>query len=101
MLNKAEYLLCTDLIRNAKISYIKKSNAFNDTRTDPKVYWTILNNFLNNSLSAPSVLISGKAITNIVKKANVFNEIFASSVENLISWGVLIRARLENFLKKQ
>ena len=51
---------CTDLIRNAKTSYIQeKSNVLNDKRTDPKGYWAVLNNFLNNSKipSVPPILI--------------------------------------------
>ena len=58
----------------------KKRNALNDKNTDPKVYWTILNNFLNN-IKIPStspILASGKAITYILKKANLFNNFFAS-----------------------
>ena len=40
----------------------------------------VLNNFLNNIKipSVPPILISGKTITNIVEKANIFNESFAS-----------------------
>ena len=65
----------------------KKSNALNNKNTDPKVYWTILNNFLNNIKisSIPPILASGKTITNIAEKANLFNNLFASqctSVEN-------------------
>ena len=43
-------------------------------------YWTILNNFLNNIKipSIPPILASGKTITNIVEKANLFNNFFAS-----------------------
>ena len=54
----------------------KKSNVLNDKRTDPKVCWSVLNNFLNNIkiLSAPPVLISGEANRNTVEKANIFNE---------------------------
>ena len=58
----------------------KKSNALNDKSTDPKVYWTILNKFLNN-IKIPSILpilASGKTITNIVEKANLFSSFFAS-----------------------
>ena len=57
----------------------KKTNALNDKNTDPKVYWTILNNFLNNIkiLSIPPKT-SGKTITNTVNKANLFNNFFAS-----------------------
>ena len=58
----------------------KKSNALNDKNTDPKVYWTVLNNILHNIkiLSIPPMLASGKTITNIVEKANLFNNFFAS-----------------------
>ena len=58
----------------------KKSNALNDKNTDPKVYWIILNNFLNNIKipSIPPILASGKTITNIAEKANLFNNFFAS-----------------------
>ena len=72
---------CSNLITNAKMGYIqKKSNALNDKNTDPKVYWTILNNFLNNIKipSIPPILASGKTITNIVEKANLCNNFFAS-----------------------
>ena len=70
--------VCTDLIRNAKLSYIKKSNVLSDKRTDSKVYW--LKNFLNNIKipSVPSMLMSGATIINIIEKANTFNEFFAS-----------------------
>ena len=46
----------------------------------PKVYWTVLNNFLN-SIKIPPVLpllISGETITNIVEKGNIFYEFLAS-----------------------
>ena len=58
----------------------KKSNTLNDKNTDPTVYWTILNNFLNNIKipSIPPILASGKAITKIVEKENLFNNFFAS-----------------------
>ena len=58
----------------------KKSNALNDKNTDPKVYWTILNNFLNN-IKIPSItpiLASGKTIRKIVEKAKLFNNFFPS-----------------------
>ena len=38
----------TEFILNSKMNYIKnKSNILNDKKTDPKVYWTVLNYFLN------------------------------------------------------
>ena len=77
---------CSNFIINAKMGYIqKKSNALNDKNTDPKVYWTILNNLLNNIKipSIPPILASGKTITNIVEKANLFNNFFASQCSPL------------------
>ena len=58
----------------------KKSNTLNDKNIDPTVYLTILNNFLNNIKipSIPPILASGKAITKIVEKENLFNNFFAS-----------------------
>ena len=58
----------------------KKSNPLNDKNTDPKVYWTILNNILHN-IKIPSIhpiLAYGTTITNIVEKANLFDNFFAS-----------------------
>ena len=58
----------------------KKSNTLNDKNTDPKVYWTILNIILHN-IKIPSILpilAYGKTITNIVEKAILFNNFFAS-----------------------
>ena len=63
----------------------KKSNALNDKNTDPKVYWIILNNFLNNIKipSIPLILASGATITNIVEKVNLFNDFFTSQCTSL------------------
>ena len=58
----------------------KKSNALNDKNSDPKVYWTIVNNILHNIKvpSIPPILTSSKVITNIVEKPNLFNNFFSS-----------------------
>ena len=63
-----------------KMIYIKKSNVLNDKRIDPKVYWALLNNFLNNIKipSVPPILTSGEKISNIVEKTKIFNEFFVS-----------------------
>ena len=63
-----------------KLAIFKKSHALNDKHTDSKVYWTALNNFLSNIKipSVPPTLKSGGTITNIVEKANIFNDFFAS-----------------------
>ena len=74
----------------------KESNVLNDKRTDPKVYWTILNNFLNNIKipSVPPSFIFGETITNIVEKVNTFNKYFTSqstSLENSSKFPSLLR----------
>ena len=63
-----------------KLAILKKSNVLNEKRTDPKVYWTVLNSFLNNIKipAVPPILVSGEKIADIVVKANIFNEFFAS-----------------------
>ena len=55
------------------MKYIQKKNI------SLKVYGAVLNNFLNNINipSVPPILVSGETITNIVEKANIFNEFFA------------------------
>ena len=65
-----------------KLAIFKKSHALNDKHTDSKVYWTALNNFLNNIKipSVPPILKSGGTITNIVEKANIFNDFLLPSV---------------------
>ena len=63
-----------------KWAILKKSNPLNDKNNDPKVYLTVLNNILHNIKipSIPPILASGKTITNIVEKAILFNNFFAS-----------------------
>ena len=55
-------------------------DPLNDKNTDPKVYWTALNNILHNIKipSIPPILASGKTIANIVEKVNLFNNFIAS-----------------------
>ena len=63
----------SDLILNSKMSYIKnKINILNDKKTDSKVYWTILNYFLNNIKisSISSIFANGKTISNVADKAD-------------------------------
>ena len=81
------------------MSYIlKKSNVLNDKHTDPNVYWDVLNNSLKNIKipSVPPILISGETITNIVEKADIFNELFASQCTPLEN-----NTKLPSLLKKQ
>ena len=63
-----------------KLAILKKGNVLNDKGIGLKVYWTVLNNFQNTNkiLSVSLIFMSGKTITIIVEKANIFNEFFAS-----------------------
>ena len=67
------------------IAISKKSNVLNDKRTDPKVFWIVLNNFLNNNKIpfVSPILISGETIRNTVEKANILNEFLASQLTPL------------------
>ena len=71
----------------------KEKYALNDKHTDPKVYWTIMNNILHNIKipSIPPILASGKTITNIAEKANLFNNFFASQCIPLENTSKLLR----------
>ena len=50
------------------------------SNTSPKLYWTILNFLLyNKNLPAiPPLLVDGKMVSDFCKKANIFNNFFAS-----------------------
>ena len=76
---------CSYLILNSKMSYIKnKINILNDKKTDPKVYWTILNYFLSNIKisSIPPIFANGKTISNVADKANDFFASQCTPLEN-------------------
>ena len=51
-----------------------------DSSTSPKTYQTILNHFLYNKKipTIPSLLVDGKLVSDFCKKANIFNNFFAS-----------------------
>ena len=72
---------CTKQILEAKKNYIlKMTKKLADSNTSPKAYWTILNRLLYNKKvpTIPSLLVDGKLVSDFCKKANVFNNFFAS-----------------------
>ena len=72
---------CTKQILEAKKKYIlKMTKKLADSNTSPKAYWTILNRLLYNKKvpTIPSLLVDGKLVSDFCKKANVFNNFFAS-----------------------
>ena len=60
--------------------YSNEKYPLNCKYTDPQVYWTVLNKIMHNIKipSIPPILASGETITNIVEKANLFNNFFTS-----------------------
>ena len=63
------------------------SSKLDNPATAPKTYWSIINRLLNNKKIPiiPPVLFEGKLISNFEKKAELFNNHFASQcslVEN-------------------
>ena len=58
----------------------KLSSKLNNRDTAPKTYWFIRNMFLNNKKipNIPPVLFEGKLISDFEKKAELFNNHFAS-----------------------
>ena len=69
------------MIVEAKERYKNKlSKKLDDPSTMPKVYWSILNTFLNNKKmpNIPPLKVNGKIISNFDKKAKLFNSYFVS-----------------------
>ena len=72
---------CTKQILEAKKNYIlKMTKKLADSNTSSKSYWTILNRLLYNKKlpTIPPLLVDGKMVSDFCKKANIFNNFFAS-----------------------
>ena len=56
------------------------TNKFNDPKTAPKTYCSILSRFLHNKKipAIPPLLINDKFISDFRTKANLFNNFFVS-----------------------
>ena len=56
------------------------TEKLSDSNTSPKTYWAILNRLLQNKTrpAIPPLLVDGKLASDFSKKANIFNNIFAS-----------------------
>ena len=70
---------CTKLIVEDK-HLAKLSSKLGSRDTAPKTYWSIINGFLNNKKTPtiPPVLFEGKLISDFKKKAELFNNHFAT-----------------------
>ena len=72
---------CTKQILKAKKNYtLKMTQKLADSNTSSKSYWTILNRSLYNKKLPiiPPLLVYGKMVSDFGKKANIFNNFFAS-----------------------
>ena len=72
---------CTKQILEAKKNYIlKMTKKLKDSNTSPKTYWSLLNRLLYNKKipTTPPLLVDGKLVSDFCKKANIFNNFFAS-----------------------
>ena len=72
---------CSNMIIQAKEKYTNRlSKKLDDPSIILKVYWSILNTFLNTKkiLNIPSLNINGKIISNFEKKVKLFNSHVAS-----------------------
>ena len=79
VLEKSEQ--CTKQILEAKKNYILKMNKkLADSNTSSKSYWTILTRLLYNKKlpTIPPLLVDGEMVSDFCKKANIFNNFFAS-----------------------
>ena len=83
--------------------YLRLPNRLLDSKTSPKLYWSILKTFLNNKkiLCIPPLLQNGKFIMDFKEKTEFFNDFFTkqcSLVNNnskLLS--VLTKKRVSRF----
>ena len=65
----------------AKKNYIlKMTKKLADSNTSSKSYWTILNRLLYNKKlpTIPPLVVDGKMVSDFCKRANIFNNFFAS-----------------------
>ena len=72
---------CTREILEAKRQYILKTTSkLEDAFSTPKTYWTIINHLLYNKKIPviPPLLVDGNFVSDFNKKANLFNNFFAS-----------------------
>ena len=73
---------CTREILESKRQYIlKMTSKLEDDFSAPKTYWTVMNHLLYNKEipAIPALLVDGNFISDFNKKANLFNNFFAST----------------------
>ena len=71
----------SDMILKRKEKYYHHlSLKLNNHNTNAKTYWSILKSFYNNTkvLLIPLLLVNTKIVYDFIKKANLFNDFFAT-----------------------
>ena len=69
------------IITDAKDKFLNRQTVkLDNLNTSAKLYWSIINNFLNNKKipNIPLVLFNGTLISDFKQKANLFNPYFSS-----------------------
>ena len=85
-------IYCAELISSAKDNHYKKlANKLNDPLLGPKAYWSILNGFLGKAKipMIPPLFVNNSFETDVLKKANIFNNHFANQCTVLNNDSVL------------
>ena len=70
-------------IRSLKEKFnLRLSDKLSDPSTSAKTYWSIRKTFLNGKKVQliPQLLVTEKFASNILEKANIFNDIFSQSI---------------------
>ena len=85
-------LLAADMILKRKEKYYHHlSLKLNNLNTSAKTYWSILKPFYNDTQVPliPSLLVNNKIVSDFTKKANLFNDFFATQCTPLTNSSVL------------
>ena len=75
-------------ITNLKLAYYRQiTSKLNDPNSAPKTYWFIIKLFVNGRKIPliPPILVKDQLLTNVLEKANLFNEFFTqqrNTIEN-------------------
>ena len=83
---------CSNLIVTAKENYQKKmTEKLDNSFAAPKTYWSILNNFLGKRKAAniPRLIVIDFVVSDFTRKANLFNNFFASQCPPVVNYSTL------------
>ena len=76
----------TNAITNLELTYYRGiASKLNDPNSAPKTYWPMLKSFVNGKKIPliPPVLVKDQLVTNLLEKANLFNEFFTQQCNTI------------------